>query len=113
MLCCLQVLKAEATSADSLSEAETLLQKAVDIAAELSEEEGGLLVESNRACAAEVEAADAARAALAMLLCQRGRDADAAPHLKALGYKFRLAEEVRRHCVCDNAAAGQAGASSP
>lgn len=74
-----------------------MLQHAVTSAEQLSEEEGGLLVESNKGCAAELEAADAARAALAMLLCQAGggRSADAAPHLKALGFKFRLADEVR------------------
>jgi hypothetical protein len=96
-LAVLQVLKAAAASPESLLEAEQLLQQAIDIIAQLSKEEGGLLVESNKACAAEVEAADAARAALAMLLCQRGQDADAAAHLKALGYKFRLSQKVW-HC---------------
>lgn len=89
-----QVLKAAAASPESLLDAVQLLQQAIDIAGQLSKEEGGLLIESNKACAAEVEAADAARAALAMLLCQRGQDVDAASHLKALGYKFRLSQEV-------------------
>lgn len=90
-----QVLKAAAASAASLAEAEEVLTQAVDIAQQLSEEEGGLLVESNKGCAAELEAADAARAALAMLLCQSRRAPDAAVHLKALGFKFRLSQEVR------------------
>jgi hypothetical protein len=89
-----QVLKAAATSEASLLEAQQLLAHAVDVAQQLSEHEGGLLVESNRGCAAELEAADAARSALAMLLCQAGRDAEAVPHLQALGFKFRLSHEV-------------------
>jgi hypothetical protein len=92
------VLKAAAASTASLQEAETVLAQAISIAQQLSHEEGGLLVESNKGCAAELEAADAARSALAMLLCQGGCDAEAAPHLKALGFKYRLSREVRRMC---------------
>lgn len=90
----LQVLKAAATSAASLEEAQQSLTKAIEVAQQLSQEEGGLLVESNKACADELDAADAARSALAMLLCQNGREAEAAPHLKALGFKYRLSQEV-------------------
>lgn len=89
------MLKAAAAFATSLQEAEDVLAQAISIAQQLSQEEGGLLVESNKGCAAELEAADAARSALAMLLCQRGCDAEAAPHLKALGFKYRLSQEVR------------------
>jgi hypothetical protein len=90
------VLKAAAASTSSLQEAETVLAQAISIAQQLSQEGGGLLVASNKGCAAELEAADAARSALAMLLCQRRCDAEAAPHLKALGFKYRLSQEVRR-----------------
>lgn len=90
----MQVLKAAATSAASLLNAQQLLAQAVDVAQQLSEEEGGLLVESNKGCAAELEAADAARSALAMLLCQAGHDAAAVTHLQALGFKYRLSHEV-------------------
>ena len=92
-----QVLKASAASAAELQEAEQHLTQAVSIAQELAEQQHGLLIDSNKACAAEYEMGDrTARAALAMLLCQagKGRDAEAAVHLRALGYKFRLSKEV-------------------
>jgi len=91
----MQALKAAATPAQSLQEAEQLLQEAIRIAQQLAEEEGGLLVQSNKGCAAELEAADGARSALAMLLCQAGRDTEAGPLLKALGFKYKLSREVR------------------
>lgn len=94
-----QVLKAAAASAASLAEAQQVLTQAVDIAQQVSETEGGLLVESNKGCAAELEAADAARAALAMLLCQSRRADEAAVHLTALGFKFRLSQEVLCYTV--------------
>jgi hypothetical protein len=91
----LQVLKAAASSAEALQEAEQLLQQAITTAQQLSQQEDGLLVQSNKACEAEVEAADAARAALAMLLCQNGRGREATTHLQELGFKYRLSTEVR------------------
>lgn len=92
----LQVLKASAASQDELQQAEAHLQRAIAAAEQLAGQQDGLLLESNKACAAEAEAADAARSALAMLLCQSGREAQAAVHLAALGFKFRLSSEVRR-----------------
>lgn len=89
-----QALKAAAASAECLKKAEQLLQEAISIAQQLAEEEGGLLVQSNKGCAAELEAADGARSALAMLMCQAGRDSEAGPLLKALGFKYRLSREV-------------------
>jgi hypothetical protein len=90
----LQVLKLRAASQHELQQAEAQLQQAIAAAEQLSEQQDGLLVESNKACAAEAEAADGARSALAMLLCQSGREAEAAVHLAALGFKFRLSNEV-------------------
>jgi thioredoxin-like negative regulator of GroEL len=89
-----QVLKASAASHDELRQAEEHLQQAIAAAEQLSAQQDGLLLESNKACAAEAEAADAARSALAMLLCQSGRRDEAAVHLAALGFKFRLSHEV-------------------
>lgn len=98
-ICPLQLLKYSAASAAELQQAEQHLTTAISIAEHLSEQEGGLLVDSNKACAAELDAADAARSALAMLLCQAGRDAEAVPHLTALGYEYRLSAEVRWHAL--------------
>jgi type II secretory pathway component PulJ len=92
----LQVLKASAASQDELQQAESHLQRAIAAAAQLAEQQDGLLLESNKACAADAEAADGARSTLAMLLCQSGREAEAAVHLAALGFKFRLSNEVRQ-----------------
>jgi hypothetical protein len=89
------VLKSSAASAWELQQAESHLQQAVQVAEQLQGEQEGLWVDSNKACAAEVEAADAAHSALSMLLCQAGRDEEAAAHLQALGFRFRLSSEVR------------------
>ena len=90
----LQLFKHTAASAAELRQAEHHLSTAIDIAEHLSQQDDGLLADSNKACAAEVDAADSARSALAMLLCQAGRDDEAVPHLTALGYKYRLSKEV-------------------
>jgi hypothetical protein len=89
-----QLLRATAASHDELQQAEAHLQQAIAAAEQLSAQQDGLLLESNKACAAEAEDADAARSALAMLLCQSGREDAAAVHLAALGFKFRLSREV-------------------
>eukprot|EP00879_Flechtneria_rotunda_P030369 GHRR01032994.1.p1 GENE.GHRR01032994.1~~GHRR01032994.1.p1 ORF type:complete len:284 (+),score=115.29 GHRR01032994.1:72-923(+) len=94
-----QVLKADASSAEQLSEAEQHLQQAVSISEALAVAEDGLLVDSNRACAAEVEAGENARAVLVMLLCQAGRDKEAAEHLTVLGCKVRLSREVLHYAL--------------
>ncbi|WIA10512.1 hypothetical protein OEZ85_010701 [Tetradesmus obliquus] len=94
-----QVLKASAASQDELQQAEAHLQRAIAAAEQLAGQQDGLLLESNKACAAEAEAADAARSALAMLLCQSGREAQAAVHLAALGFKFRLSSEVLQYAL--------------
>lgn len=91
-----QVLKSSAASLQQLQQAEEHLQEAIATADQLLAEQDGLLVDSNKACAAELQAADEARSTLAMLLCQAGRDVEAAPHLTALGFKYRLSHHVSR-----------------
>ena len=53
------------------------------------------LLLANRVCEADMElGCSTARSALAMLLCQAGRDEEARPHLLQLGFKHRLAHRV-------------------
>jgi hypothetical protein len=54
-----------------------------------------MLVDSNKACQKEVEAGDVARSRLALLLLQAGRVPEAEALLIHLGFRFRLADEVR------------------
>eukprot|EP00775_Hariotina_reticulata_P007157 gene7157-7372_t len=93
------VLKSSAASACELQQAELHLQQAVQAAEQLQAQQEGLWVDVNKACAAELDAADAARSALSMLLCQAGRDDEAATHLQALGFKFRLSREVLHYTI--------------
>ncbi|KAF6257421.1 hypothetical protein COO60DRAFT_1227495 [Scenedesmus sp. NREL 46B-D3] len=109
-----QVVRASAASHDELQQAEAHLQQAVASAEQLSAQQDGLLLQSNQACAAEADAADAARSALAMMLCQSGREVEAAVHLAALGFKFRLSNEVLHYALPSSppaAAPAEQGAS--
>lgn len=71
-----------------------LLTGAVASASAVASAEGGLLAECSTACRREVEAGSAARSALAMLLRQAGRVAEAEGHLTALGFTHSLAPQV-------------------
>ncbi len=110
--CSPQSLLSCADSPADLHEAEALLRRAVAVAERLagaqgdsagggngSDDDGDIglpLADANAACRRECEAGDEARRALAMLLCQLGRDDEAAGHLKQLGYTHRLARQVGR-----------------
>jgi hypothetical protein len=85
---------AEAGDAAAVARAEGILEAAVAASEALLRLEDGLVVESNKACAREAEAGSEARRALAMLLAQAGRDAEAAAHLRELGFAWRLGRGV-------------------
>lgn len=85
---------------EALSVVEGHLRAAVATAERLATAEDGLLG-GNPECKKELQRSLAARESLCLLLCQGGRDEEAAPHLAALDFKFRLAREAR------GAAAGQ------
>ncbi len=92
---------ARADHSDQLLEAERRLREGVRVAEGLAagDADGGsgageLLLDANAACRREWEAGAAARRSLAMLLCQAGRHAEAAPHLEALDFTHRLAGQV-------------------
>lgn len=107
-----QSLLSCADSTADLREAEVLLRRAVAVAERLAGAQGDPagdgngsrhdsdtdlpLADANAACRRECKAGDEARRALAMLLCQQGRDDEAAGHLKQLGYTHRLARQVGR-----------------
>lgn len=89
-----RALLSEAATQQALNTAERHLRAAVAAGAALADTDAGLMVDSNKVCAAEASAAGEARGMLAMLLCQQGRDAEAAEHLAVLGYAWRLAPGV-------------------
>ena len=89
-----RVALAGASSAADVAAAEAALARAVAAAEALAAAEGGLVVDANKACTREAEAGDGARRALAMLLAQAGRDAEAAGQLRALGFSWRLGRGI-------------------
>lgn len=116
-----QHLRLIASTPAQLSNVESLLGTAVAIGEGIAVSENGLLVSINKACAAEAQSGEGARAALAMLMCQAGgRDREAGVQLKSLGFKFRLASQILHYADetssldpgdCDSNG-GQEGASN-
>jgi hypothetical protein len=104
-----RLMVADAASDAELSEAEAALLQAVEVAEALAAAEGGLVAASNKACAREVEAGVGARGALAMLLCQAGRGAEAKTHLKELGFSWRLGSPVLCYPISGGGSSSPAG----
>jgi hypothetical protein len=91
----LQVLLQQATTTQQLQLVEQHLVTAVNSAQQLSQVDKGLLLDANAVCRAEAAAGEVARGRLALLLCQQGRGPEADEHLVALGFCYRLSDEVR------------------
>ena len=104
-----RVALADAGDAAGLQVVEDHLSAAVDSARALAAAEDGLVVDSNKACAKELSAGDDARRALAMLLCQSGRDAEAAELLGELGFAWRLARGILSYPMAASGSDSSAG----
>ena len=85
LLAAARITKRLASRPEDLKAVERLLRAAASVTADVSENEG----EASSRRAANVE--------LGVLLCQEGRDAEAAALLTAMGFRYRLARGVLRY----------------